>query len=173
MTIYTVGHSTHSLAELQALLQAFGVRQLADIRSLPRSRRNPQFNRESLPQALAPAGIAYLHLPALGGLRGHGLGDASPNGAWRNPSFRNYADYMATAAFVQGLEELLALGAQAPTAVMCAEAVPWRCHRSLVADALLVRGIAVRHILSPTRAPAHTLHPSARVQGLQITYPLL
>lgn len=169
MTVFTVGHSTRSLDELVGLLVAHGVELLADVRTVPRSRRNPQFDRHALGGPLGAHGIDYVHLGALGGLRRSGPG--SPNGAWRNASFRGYADHMGTDEFRRGLDELVALASQACTAVMCAEAVPWRCHRSLLADALVVRGIEVRHILSPHRAEPHHLTPFARVEGTRVTYP--
>ena len=168
--IFAIGHSTRPQSELIDLLGKYGVVTLADIRTVPRSRRNPQFSREELEQALPAAGIRYVHLPRLGGLR-RGLGSQSPNTAWRNASFRGYADYMLTDEFRTGLEELLALAGEGPVAIMCAEAVPWRCHRSLVADALLARGIAVQHIQSARRATPHQLTPFARVEGEQVTYP--
>lgn len=171
MTIYTIGHSTRSLAEVLDLLRAAGVQLLVDIRTVPRSRRNPEFNRETLPTALAAAGIGYAHLPRLGGFRGRGAGTASPNGGWEHASFRNFADYMLTADFAAGLDELLAMAGSTSAAVMCAEAVPWRCHRSLVADALVVRGVAVRHIVSAGRLQPHRLCAFAAVDGTRITYP--
>lgn len=170
--IYTVGHSTRSQAELIALLRHYGVATLIDVRIMPRSRHNPQFNQEELAKALPEAGMSYAHLPRLGGLR-RGLGAASPNDGWRNASFRAYADYMQTTDFAQALEELRALACSGPVALMCAEAVPWRCHRSLIADALTIRGVEVREIWSPTRAEAHNLTPFAQVDGLCITYPAI
>ncbi len=167
--VLTVGHSTRALDEFVRLLEAHAVACVADVRTVPRSRRNPQFNREKLPDALRPHGIGYVPLPALGGLR-RPRAD-SPNAGWRNASFRGFADYMATPEFAAGLAELIGLAAQEPTVVMCAEAVPWRCHRSLVADALVVRGVAVEHILSESRRTPHTLTPWARVDGPSITYP--
>jgi uncharacterized protein (DUF488 family) len=169
--IYTVGHSNRSLEELVALLAPFGVKTLVDIRTVPRSRHNPQFNTDAVGAALAPHGIAYVHLPALGGLRKPR--QDSPNGAWRNQSFRGYADHMQTPAFSQALDQLVALAKQDQVAIMCAEAVPWRCHRSLVADALLARGIPAAHIMSPTRANLHKLTPFAHIDGTQVTYPAL
>ncbi len=139
---------------------------------MPRSRHNPQFNQDELSEVLPNAGIAYEHLAALGGLR-HGLGVNSPNLGWRNRSFRGYADYMQTPEFVAGLEQLLALAQAGPVAVMCAEAVPWRCHRSLIADALLVRGIETADIQSLTHTLPHKLTPFAHVEGIRITYPAL
>ncbi len=168
--MYTLGHSTRTLAELLALLHHYGVATLADVRIMPRSRHNPQFNQEELARALPEAGIAYAHLPRLGGLR-RGLGAASPNDGWRNASFRAYADYMQTAGFAQGLEELRVLARDGPVALMCAEAVPWRCHRSLIADALTIRGVEVREIRGATRTEVHMLTPFAQVDGLRITYP--
>ena len=156
-TVFTVGHSTLELAKFIPILQAHGVTQIADVRSVPRSRHNPQFNRETLPDALKAAGIGYVHLPGLGGLR-HTRTD-SPNLAWRNASFRGFADYMQTDAFAENLEQLIELAKQEHVALMCAEAVPWRCHRSLIADALTVRGIPVEDIMSATHLQPHTLTP--------------
>ena len=167
--VFTVGHSTRALAEFIALVSAYGVARIADIRTVPRSRRNPQFNAETLGSALGKAGIDYAPLPALGGLR-HPRKD-SPNTGWRNESFRGYADYMQTDAFAAGLAQLIELSRAAPTAIMCAEAVPWRCHRSLVADALLVRGVPAIEILSETSWRTHELTSFAHVEGTQITYP--
>ena len=137
---------------------------------MPRSRHNPQFNTEELARDLPAAGIAYAHLARLGGLR-RGLGAESPNTGWRNTSFRAYADYMQTADFALGLDELHAVAINGPVALMCAEAVPWRCHRSLIADALTIRGVEVREIQSLTRTEVHKLTPFAQVQGLKLTYP--
>ena len=142
---------------------------MVDVRTVPRSRHNPQFNKASLPRALKKAGLGYVHLPGLGGLR-HAKRD-SLNVGWRNASFRGYADYMQTPEFEQSLEELIRLANQERIALMCAEAVPWRCHRSLIADALLVRGIRAEDIMSPTRRQVHTLTPFAKVRGTTITYP--
>jgi 3-methyladenine DNA glycosylase/8-oxoguanine DNA glycosylase len=167
--LFTVGHSTRPLDELVALLRAFGVRLLADVRTVPRSRHNPQFDAGALPAALRARGIAYAHLTELGGLR-HARRD-SPNTGWRNASFRGYADYMQTPEFERGLEQLRALTDRGPVALMCAEAVPWRCHRSLIADALTARGAEVAHIASVHRANPHRLTPFARVDGARVTYP--
>ena len=167
--IMTVGHSTHTLDEFISLLQAHGATCVADVRTVPRSRHNPQFNRDDLAVSLKNAGLGYVHLPGLGGLR-HTKSD-SPNTGWRNASFRGYADYMQTQAFAESLVELIQLSTQAQIVVMCAEAVPWRCHRTLIADALLVRGIRAEHILSPTHRQVHTLTPFAKVCGVTITYP--
>ena len=169
LTIFTVGHSTRAIDEFIALLRAHGVRQLVDVRTIPRSRHNPQFGQDQLGPALEQAGIHYLHMPELGGLR-HSRRD-SINTAWRNASFRGYADYMQTEAFAGAVKNLIALARKRPTAIMCAEAVPWRCHRSLIADALVVRGIDAEEISSPTRAQPHKLTPFARVAGETITYP--
>ena len=168
--MYTIGHSTRSQAEFIALLQHYGVATLVDVRTMPRSRHNPQFNLEELAVVLPEHGIAYIHLALLGGLR-RGQGEASPNSGWRNTSFRAYADYMQTPDFAQGLNELHAIALHGPVALMCAEAVPWRCHRSLIADALTIRGVEVREIQSATRTEVHTLTPFAQVQGLELTYP--
>jgi uncharacterized protein (DUF488 family) len=165
----TIGHSNRSLDELIAMLNSHGVQLLADIRTVPKSRHNPHFNRDALPQPLAAAGIDYVHLPGLGGLR-HPRKD-SPNAGWRNLSFRGYADYMQTAEFERNLEELLDLDAKRRVAIMCAEAVPWRCHRSLVADALTARGIPVFHIMGVDRANPHKLTSFARVDGRRVMYP--
>jgi uncharacterized protein (DUF488 family) len=167
--ILTVGHSTRSLAEFIELLRAHGIEHVVDVRTVPRSRRNPQFNAGTLPAALEEAGIAYTHLPGLGGLRRPGPGSA--NGGWRNRTFRGYADYIQTQEFEANLRKLVALAARRTVALMCAEAVPWRCHRSLIADALLVRGVAVDHILSSKRRLPHTMTPWAQVEGTRVTYP--
>jgi hypothetical protein len=167
--VLTIGHSTRTLEEFIGLLQAHGVTCVADVRTIPRSRYNPQFNKESLPSSLEKAGLGYVHLPGLGGLR-HAHPD-SVNLGWRNASFRGFADYMQTPEFEQGLQELVQLATREQIALMCAEAVPWRCHRSLIADALLVRGIRTEDIMSPTRRQIHTLTPFAKVRGTVITYP--
>jgi uncharacterized protein (DUF488 family) len=167
--LFTVGHSTRPLDECIELLRAHGITLLADVRKMPRSRRNPQFNRETLPEALRAAGIGYVDLPGLGGLRCRQ--PDSPNGGWRNASFQGYADYMQTPEFERHLQELIDLARHERVALMCAEAVPWRCHRMLIADALVVRGIPVEHILSAARSRRHTLKPWARVEGTRITYP--
>ena len=169
LTVFTIGHSTRPADDFISLLNAHGIRQLADVRTIPRSRHNPQFGQDQLGPTLERAGIHYLHLPALGGLR-HARRD-SVNTAWRNASFRGYADYMQTQPFADALEELIALARKSPTAIMCAEAVPWRCHRSLIADALLVRGIDAKEIVSATRTQPHKLTPWAHVSGKTITYP--
>ncbi|MES1982662.1 MAG: DUF488 domain-containing protein [Pseudomonadota bacterium] len=167
--ILTIGHSTRTLAEFIALLLAHAVQHLVDVRSIPQSRHNPQFNRSTLPVALSGAGIRYTHMPALGGLRK--THPASVNTAWRNLSFRGYADYMQTAQFVEGLSSVIGIADQERIALMCAEAVPWRCHRSLIADALTVRGIRTEEIVSATHLQLHLLTSFARVEGVRITYP--
>lgn len=167
--ILAVGHSTRPFAELVELLSSSGVGILADVRTVPRSRHNPQYDQETLRQALEREGIHYRHLPRLGGLR-RPRAD-SPNGAWRNASFRGFADYMLTAEFEEGLRELRELARQGPVAVMCAEAVPWRCHRSLLADALAARGVPVRHIVGRGRTAPHRVTPFARIEGRRVTYP--
>ncbi len=169
MTIYTVGHSTRSIADFVALLGRYGISQLADIRTVPRSRHNPQFNGDALARALEAAKIEYVPLPGLGGLR-RARRD-SPNTGWRNKSFRGYADYMQTSAFEEALAALIEISRSKRVAIMCAEAVPWRCHRSLVADALVVRGIPAIEILSSSSHRLHRLTPFAHVQGTAITYP--
>lgn len=167
--VYTIGHSTRPLAEFVGLLQANGVAHILDVRTVPRSRHNPQFNRETLPGSLRAAGIGYTHLPGLGGLRR--TRPDSPNEAWRNLSFRGYADYMQTAEFAANVEQVVKLAGHECCALMCAEAVPWRCHRSLIADALIVRGARVEDIISPGRRSIRTLTPWAKADGLTITYP--
>ena len=167
--VFSVGHSTHSMEDFIALLKAHGVERLVDVRTIPRSRHNPQFDREALAAAVRRAGLGYIHFKALGGLR-HTRRD-SPNTAWRNLSFRGFADYMQTATFNRAVDRLIRMARPKRIAILCAEAVPWRCHRSLIADALVVRGAAVRHILSPTSAHPHTLTLWAQVRGNRVTYP--
>lgn len=167
--IFTVGHSTLPIARFIALLHAYGITALADIRTVPRSRHNPQFNADALAAALKQERIDYVPLVALGGLRR--TQKDSPNTGWRNESFRGYADYMQTEAFEDGLESLIGMSRRHRTAIMCAEAVPWHCHRSLVADALSVRRIPAVEILSESLYRPHRLTPFARVDGTQITYP--
>jgi uncharacterized protein (DUF488 family) len=169
LIVLTIGHSTRTVEEFIGLLQAHAVSRVIDVRTVPRSRHNPQFNKTSLPGSLKKAGLSYVHLPGLGGLR-HAQCD-SVNLGWHNASFRGYADYMQTPEFEQSLEELIQLAKHDRIALMCAEAVPWRCHRSLIADALLVRGIRTEDIMSPTRRQVHTLTPFAKVRGTTITYP--
>jgi len=167
--VLAIGHSTRPLEEFIALLRSCDVVTLADVRTIPRSRRNPQYAREALEPALAAAGIRYAHLARLGGLR-HARKD-SPNGGWRNASFRGFADYMQTGDFEEGLVELRTLAREGTVAVMCAEAVPWRCHRSLLADALFARGVVVEHIVGRGRTRPHRLTPFALRVGRQVVYP--
>jgi len=171
LTVFTIGHSTRTLKEFLELLRAHGIERVVDVRSIPRSRHNPQFNRETLSAKLRGARIGYVHLRRLGGLR-HARRD-SPNMGWRNASFRGFADYMQTPEFEKGLQRLIKLAKQKKSSIMCAEAVPWRCHRSLIADALTVRGIRAAHIVSGKRVQVHTLTPFARVRGDRITYPVV
>jgi uncharacterized protein (DUF488 family) len=168
-TVLTIGHSTRALSEFIEMLRAHGVERVVDVRSIPRSRHNPRFNRETLARHLRAARIGYVRLKKLGGLR-HAKAD-SVNLGWHNASFRGFADYMQTDDFLAGLARLEKLAAGKPTAIMCAEAVPWRCHRSLIADALLVRNFPVEDILSAARTQEHEITPFARVRGLRITYP--
>ncbi len=168
-TVLTIGHSTRSLEDLVRLLKDNGVTMVADVRTVPRSRHNPQFNQETLPHDLAAAGIKYRHMPGLGGLRRPVAG--SPNKGWHNAGFRGFADYMQTEEFARILEDLMQVAKKDTVALMCAEAVPWRCHRSLVADALVVRGMAVEHILSAKTRRSHTLTPWAQLIGDRLVYP--
>jgi uncharacterized protein (DUF488 family) len=167
--IFTIGHSTRPLAEFIELLKSNGVQRVIDIRTIPRSRHNPQFCREALAPALRAVRIGYVYLKKLGGLRRAKPG--SINAGWHNASFRGYADYMQTAEFQAGLLRAMQLAKTKTSALMCAEAVPWRCHRSLVADALVVRGVPVREIITRTSVRPHKLTPFARVRGTTITYP--
>jgi uncharacterized protein (DUF488 family) len=169
LTVFTIGHSTRPIDEFVGLLRTHGIQQLVDIRTIPKSRRNPQFNADSLAASLAAAEIAYLHMKDLGGLR-HPRRD-SINLGWHNVGFRGFADYMQTPEFAQALDHAIRLTERAPTALMCAEAVPWRCHRSLVADALVVRGIHVLEIVSAAPPKEHVLTPFAHVRGTRVTYP--
>src|SRR5690606_29318613 len=162
-TVFTVGHSTRTVEELIALLRERGVTVLVDVRRFPGSRRHPQFGRDALAGALAAHGIGYTHSPGLGGRRP--VRPDSPNTAWRNRGFRGYADHMQTREFAAALAELKDLAARETAAILCAEAVPWRCHRRLIADALVVEGIRVLHILGPGRVEAHVLDPHARVRA--------
>ena len=167
--LYTVGHSTRSLDEFVRLLGQHGVRAVADVRRFPGSRKHPHFNADALAGSLPAAGLQYVPFPSLGGRR-----RASPdsvNAGWRNESFRGYADYMQTAQFGEAIGQLEELAGPTPTVIMCAEAVPWRCHRSLIADAMLVRGWEVLDIVGDGKPPPHKLTPFARVDGVRITYP--
>jgi uncharacterized protein (DUF488 family) len=166
--VFTIGHSTRPIEDFIALLSAHQIELLADVRTIPRSRHNPQFNRDTLPASLRP--IHYLHMAELGGLR-HARKD-STNTAWRNLSFRGFADYMETPEFETGLTNLIELAKTRRTAIMCAEAVPWRCHRSLIADALTARGIEVFEISSLTRTQQHKMTPFAHIEGAKVSYAL-
>lgn len=167
--VLTVGHSTRSLDAFVALLKGHAVTQLVDVRTVPRSRHNPQFESDALAVSLPAAGIRYAHAPGLGGFRR--AAPDSANAGWRNASFRGYADYMQTADFAAELQGLIELAPQERIALMCAEAVPWRCHRSLIADALLARGVVTCEILSPERLQPHRMTPFARVTACCVTYP--
>ena len=168
-TVYTVGHSTHPIDEFAELLTAHGVQRIIDIRTVPKSRHNPQYGIDQLEANLGEQGLGYRRIEALGGLR-HTTKD-SPNTGWRNTSFRGYADYMQTESFATGMDELTECAREDIVAIMCAEAVPWRCHRSMVGDALLVRGWDVLDIFSAKQAKPHTLTSFAQVDGTAITYP--
>ncbi|WP_447975518.1 DUF488 domain-containing protein [Nitrospira sp. Kam-Ns4a] len=168
-TLWTIGHSTRTSEEFLALLKSHGIQRLVDVRTVPSSRRNPQFNTTTLARTLAEAGLEYRHLPQLGGRRP--ARPDSVNRGWRNAGFRGYADYMQTALFGEGLVSLLRLAEEVPTAILCAEAVPWRCHRALIADAAVSRGWAVRHIVSPQEAQPHHLTIFARVEDGRLVYP--
>ena len=167
--IFTIGHSTHSIEEFIALLTSHGIRHLVDVRSIPKSRHVPQFNSEALAASLNSASIAYTHIKDLGGRR-HSRKN-SINTGWRNTSFRGYADYMATPQFAEGLNALIEIARATPTAIMCAEAVPWRCHRSLIADALILKGWQFRDILTAAPATEHKLTPFLVAVNGQPTYP--
>jgi uncharacterized protein (DUF488 family) len=167
--VLTLGHSTRPIEAFVALLGAHRVTQLIDVRTVPRSRHNPQFNTETLPGTLAAVNIGYVNAPGLGGFRR--TTPDSLNAGWRNLSFRGYADYMQTAEFAQNLVRLIELARGDRIALMCVEAVPWRCHRSLIADALVVHGVSTCEIVSPTRLQPHKLTPFACVRGTKITYP--
>src|SRR5947208_17147744 len=163
--VFTIGHSTRSAGELVALLKGAGVERLVDVRSVPRSRSNPQFNADALPERLAASGIGYTHLAALGGLRHHPKGaPPSVNALWRSDAFRNYADYAMTPAFRAGLDQLCGLAHDERCAIMCAEAVWWRCHRRIIADYLLARGVAVTHIMGSAKLDPATPTPGSRTR---------
>jgi uncharacterized protein (DUF488 family) len=169
-TVLTIGHSTRTWKVFLDLLRAYRVKRVIDVRSIPRSRHNPQFDQETLRTKLRAARIGYVHLRKLGGLR-HARRDSS-NMGWRNSSFRGFADYMQTSEFDSGLQRLIKLARQKRSALMCAEAVPWRCHRSLIADALTVLGIRVEDIMSKTRSQGHSMTSFARMRNGRITYPI-
>lgn len=175
LTVYTIGHSTRTQEELLALLHEAKITSLADLRSYPRSRHNPQFNKDTLQELLPSNGIRYEHVKTLGGRR-RGIGEASPNKGWRSEAFRGFADYMLTEDFAAGLEELRGLAVQAKEeggglAILCAEAVPWRCHRSLVSDTIVIHGGEVFHLINPGHPQTHRLTRFAKVEGERITYP--
>lgn len=167
-TIYTIGHSTHAVDDFIAMLQSFSVKTLADIRRFPASRKYPGFNKDSLAETLQKTGIGYVHLEGLGGRRA--VNKDSKNNRWRNASFRGYADYMETTAFADAVTELEAIARQQPTAMMCAEAVWWRCHRSLVADYLKAKGWEVLHIMAAGKAEEHPYTGPARIAGDRVIY---
>jgi uncharacterized protein (DUF488 family) len=169
LVVLTIGHSTRTLEDFISLLREYGVQKVVDIRTIPRSRHNPQFNREELRDSLKAMGIGYVHMLGLGGLR-HSVTDSSNTG-WRNLSFRGFADYMQKEEFKNSLQALIELAKTGKLALMCAETLPWRCHRSLIADALSIRGVQVEHILSATSLQSHMITPWARVNGTHITYP--
>jgi uncharacterized protein (DUF488 family) len=167
--IYTIGHSTHPIDEFIKILKAYGIEEVVDVRTIPKSRHNPQFNEETLREELRKHDIGYVRMEALGGLR-H-TSKTSVNTAWRNASFRGYADYMQTPEFARAIDELIDLGKGKQIVIMCAEAVPWRCHRSLIGDALLVRNVKVADIFNEKSIKPHKLTPWAKVDGGRITYP--
>ncbi len=168
-TIFTIGHSTRPLDGFIDLLRQNEVEAVMDVRTIPRSGHNPQFNGQTLAAALAAHGVGYLHMPELGGLR-HPRAD-SLNKAWKNPGFRGFADYMQTPEFRQALDKIISMAHRTKVTLMCAEAVPWRCHRLLIADALTVAGYKVEHIIGKGRRLPHTLTSSAHIDGDRLTYP--
>lgn len=170
LTLLTIGHSTRTLDEFVRLLEVYGVTLVVDVRTVPRSRHNPQFNKETLPSNLKKHGIKYIHMPDIGGLRRPK--HDSVNLAWRNNTFRGYADYMQTKEFTDNLLKIIALAKENRLALTCAEALPWRCHRSLISDALVVRHVKVEHIISANSLINHQLNEMAQVEGTKITYPL-
>lgn len=169
MTVYTIGHSNRAIEEFLKLLTAHSIEEVADVRTIPKSRHNPQFGDTALKKSLEEQGIGYRHIKELGGLR-HAKAD-SPNTGWRNKSFRGYADYMGTEEFAEGLEQLKKLAKEKRTAIMCAEAVPWRCHRSLIGDALAVEGWEVLDIMTEAAAKPHRMTPFLKVRRGKLTYP--
>jgi uncharacterized protein (DUF488 family) len=170
-TVFTIGHSTHPLDEFVQMLEANGIRRLVDVRTVPGSRHNPQFGEKALAASMPEAGVDYVWMKELGGLRHTPAGAPTVNGAWRNASFRNYADYMQTPEFSAAIGELLVAAREQVVAIMCAEAVPWRCHRSLIGDALLARGLRVLDIMSATSTKPHELTSFAKVDGTRVWYP--
>jgi uncharacterized protein (DUF488 family) len=169
--VFTIGHSTHPIEEFVRMLDRNGVRTLVDVRTVPRSGHNPQFGEHELAASMPESGVRYRRLPELGGLRHTPQTAETVNGAWRNPSFRSYADYMQTSEFADGIDALLGLAQEETVAIMCAEAVPWRCHRSLIGDALLVRGVRVDDIMSETSTKPHMMTEFAKVDGTRVWYP--
>ena len=169
-SVFTIGHSTRTLDEFIGLLKAYGVNLVVDVRTVPRSRHNPQFNKEMFPASLKTSGVRYIHMPEIGGLRRPK--HDSVNLAWRNSSFRGYADFMETKDFADNLLKIIELARENCLALMCAEALPWRCHRSLISDALVVRHVKVQHIISASSCLNHELNVMAHVEGTQVTYPL-
>ena len=170
LSVYTIGHSTRTLEEFIEMLKSYGVTLLVDVRTVPRSRHNPQFNKETLPASLKSQGIKYIHMQEIGGLRRPK--NDSINLAWKNKSFRGYADFMQTNEFTDNLLKIIALARENCLALMCAEALPWRCHRSLISDALVVRHVKVQHIIGANSCLSHELNAMAQVEGTKITYPL-
>ncbi len=170
LSVLTIGHSTRTLEEFIELLEVYGITLVVDVRTVPHSRHNPQFNKEAMPANLKPCGIGYIHIPDIGGFRRPKPN--SVNSAWGNAGFRGYADYMQTKEFTENLLKIIALARENRLVLMCAEALPWRCHRSLISDALIVRHIDVGHIISKTSIIKHKLNESAYVEGTKITYPL-
>lgn len=167
--IFTIGHGTHSLEEFIGILKAYCVQTLVDVRTIPRSRHNPQFNQETLPRDLKKSGLGYVHMKELGGLRKSRKD--STNLAWKNASFRGFADYMQTEDFEKGLKTLMSLAEKETVAVMCAESVPWRCHRSLIGDALLAKGFVVEDIYTAVSSKKHKMTAWAKVKGKKVSYP--
>ena len=167
--LWTIGHSTRPIEDFIGLLLTNGIKMLADVRTVLFSRRNPQFHQEALGKNLRDSGIQYRHMPALGGRRNSR--PDSVNVGWRNQGFRGYADYMQTQEFWDAFEDLVETGHRLPVAIMCAEAVPWRCHRSLIADAMVIRGWTVQHIISASSSKTHTLTPFAKSDAGRLTYP--
>ena len=168
-TVYTIGHSTRTIEEFIQILQSYEIQTVVDVRTIAASRHNPQFNEKELDKSLSRKGIGYIRMKGLGGLR-HTT-KASVNTAWRNASFRGYADYMQTPQFAENVEQLIKIAAEKRTVIMCAEAVPWRCHRSLIGDALLIRDVAVVDIMSEKVSKPHSLTSFAKIDGERITYP--
>ena len=170
LAIFTIGHSTRTIDEFIDLIKTFDVILIVDVRTVPRSRHNPQFNKETLPNTLKSYSIKYIHMPEIGGLRRPK--HDSVNLAWRNSGFRGYADYMQTKEFIDNLLKIVALSRENCIALMCAEALPWRCHRSLISDALVVRHVKLQHIISAISLISLQLSEMAQVEGTKITYPL-